>query len=162
MQSITVVIVCRNPYNIECLAPYGGPVEPQIALGAFAEYEANTDPDYKLATGITLTFLVNNQQNKSLLGPAMKWEKRFVEFLKDYSNPMFDFAFSAERSIEDGIDEISSAEIPTVVISYAVMFIYITIALGKIRRVSSFFVSHCHFISTFSSLPNNFYRLFSS
>lgn len=44
-----------------------------------------------------------------------------------------DIAFSAERSIEDGIEEISQAEVSTVVISYAVMFIYIAIALGKIR-----------------------------
>ncbi len=53
--------------------------------------------------------------------------------LKNYSSDEMDFAFSAERSIEDGIDEISQAELPTVVISYAVMFIYIAIALGKIR-----------------------------
>ena len=44
-----------------------------------------------------------------------------------------DFAYSAERSIEDGIEEISQAEVPTVVVSYVVMFIYIAIALGKIR-----------------------------
>lgn len=43
-----------------------------------------------------------------------------------------DIAFSAERSIEDGIEEISQAEVPIVIISYVVMFIYIAIALGRI------------------------------
>lgn len=51
-----------------------------------------------------------------------------------------DIAYSAERSIEDGIDEISSAELYTVVISYIVMFVYITIALGKVSGVKTFFV----------------------
>lgn len=58
---------------------------------------------------------------------------RFVDFLKNYSSDQMDFAFSAERSIEDGIDEISQAEVPTVIISYVVMFIYVAFALGKIR-----------------------------
>jgi len=44
-------------------------------------------------------------------------------------------AFSAERSIEDEIDRESNAEISTMVISYAVMFIYITIALGNIKNL---------------------------
>ena len=51
-----------------------------------------------------------------------------------------DFAFSAERSIEDGIEEISQAEVSVVVGSYLVMFIYITIALGKIRNFKNLLV----------------------
>lgn len=42
-------------------------------------------------------------------------------------------AFSSERSIEDELGRESQAEVATVVISYAVMFVYITIALGQIR-----------------------------
>jgi len=60
--------------NIECLAPYGGPVEPGITLGGFPKPEVGVSEDYKLATGIVITFLVNNKQDKSLLGPAMDWE----------------------------------------------------------------------------------------
>lgn len=52
-----------------------------------------------------------------------------------------DLAFSAERSIEDGIEEISQAEVPTVIVSYAVMFVYIAIALGKIRSCRYLMVS---------------------
>lgn len=52
-----------------------------------------------------------------------------------------DIAFSAERSIEDGIEEISQAEMSTVVISYVVMFVYIALALGKIRSLRYLFVS---------------------
>lgn len=64
-----------------------------------------------------------------------------MDYLKNYENDLFDFAFSAERSIEDGIAELSEAETPTVIISYVVMFIYVTIALGKFKGVRDLFVS---------------------
>lgn len=51
-----------------------------------------------------------------------------------------EIAFSAERSIEDGIAEMSEAEFSTVLISYAIMFVYIAIALGKIRSFRSLLV----------------------
>lgn len=33
-------------------------------------------PNYRLATGIVLTFLVNNNVDKAELEPAMEWEKK--------------------------------------------------------------------------------------
>lgn len=53
---------------------------------------------------------------------------------------MFDFAFVAERSIEDGIQELSDGEMITVIISYVVMFVYITISLGKFKGIRTLFV----------------------
>lgn len=61
--------------------------------------------------------------------------------MKNYTNINMDFAFSAERSIQDGLQDISEAEVSTVLISYAVMFLYITIALGRIRSVRYLMVS---------------------
>lgn len=55
-----------------------------------------------------------------------KWnEKKRPEYM--------DIAYSAERSVEDEIDRVSHSEIGTIIISYAVMFVYIAIALGHIR-----------------------------
>lgn len=61
---------CRGPYNVKCLAPYGGPVEPGIAMGG-----ATLD-NYTDAVGITLTFLVDNHVNATDLKPALEWEKK--------------------------------------------------------------------------------------
>lgn len=61
--------------------------------------------------------------------------------MKNYTNSQMDIAFSAERSIQDGIIEISTAEVSTVLISYLIMFLYVAIALGKIKRIREFFVS---------------------
>lgn len=54
---------------MSCLAPYGGPIQPQLAVGG-GVFDNYTD-----STGIGLTFLVNNQNDASALEPALKWEK---------------------------------------------------------------------------------------
>lgn len=70
---------------------------------------------------------------------------RFINFMKEYKNELFDFAFVAERSIEDGIQELSDGEMITVIISYVVMFVYITISLGKFKGIRTLFVRNFDF-----------------
>lgn len=129
-----------NPYSLGCLAPYGGPIEPAIAVGGLPTPESGANYDFKLANAVILTFLLTNQVNKSELGPAMEWEKLFVDRLANFSSENMDIAYMAERSIEDGIDAMSEAELWTVITSYLVMFVYITFALGKIRNLKTFLV----------------------
>lgn len=52
-----------------------------------------------------------------------------------------DVAFSSERSIQDEIERLSESEVSTIIISYLVMFIYITIALGRIGSWKTLLVS---------------------
>uniref|UniRef100_A0A182PQ62 SSD domain-containing protein n=1 Tax=Anopheles epiroticus TaxID=199890 RepID=A0A182PQ62_9DIPT len=128
----------RNAYLPSCFGTYGGPIEPGVAVGGFPTPTDGSNPDFRLATGVVLTFLVENKAKKDELGPALEWEKRFVDFMRDFEHPMMEVAYSAERSIEDGIDEMSEAEMYTVIISYVVMFVYITFSLGKIRGFRQF------------------------
>lgn len=60
--------------------------------------------------------------------------------MKSYNNSNLTISFSAERSIEDEIDRESYGDVGTVVISYAVMFVYISIALGHIKSAARFLV----------------------
>lgn len=53
-----------------------------------------------------------------------------------------DIAFSSERSIQDAIEELSDAESITVIISYSVMLVYVSIALGKYKSFKTIFVSY--------------------
>lgn len=55
-----------------------------------------------------------------------------------------EIAFSSERSIQDAIVELSKAESSTVVISYSVMFIYVSIALGKFRSFKTLLVCNAN------------------
>lgn len=51
-----------------------------------------------------------------------------------------DIAYSAERSIEDAIEELSQGETYTVIISYSVMFIYVAVALGNFKSFATILV----------------------
>ncbi|XP_045429817.1 NPC intracellular cholesterol transporter 1 isoform X4 [Pipistrellus kuhlii] len=65
---------------------------------------------------------------------------RFINFVKNYKNPNLTISFVAERSIEDELNRESNSDIVTVVTSYAVMFLYISLALGHIRSCSRLLV----------------------
>ncbi|XP_029561154.1 NPC intracellular cholesterol transporter 1 [Salmo trutta] len=116
-----------------CLGTYGGPIFPWLVLGG---YDAT---NYNNATALVITFPVNNYHNDTVkLGKALAWEKEFISFLKNYSNPNLTISFNSERSIEDEINRESESDLSTVVVSYAIMFVYISLALGHIhsfRRV---------------------------
>lgn len=133
-----ISIVSRNSYNPDCLGVYGGPIDPDIALGGFLKSGRSLSKErpYNEATAVILTFLVNNHHNKTKLQPAMEWEKEFVKFMtKNYTIPdYFDLAFTSERSIEDELDRESQSDVTTIIISYLIMFAYIAISLGQINN----------------------------
>ncbi|XP_033993740.1 NPC intracellular cholesterol transporter 1 [Trematomus bernacchii] len=113
-----------------CLGTYGGPIFPWLALGGYDE------TNYNNATALVITFPLNNYLNDTVrLGKARAWEKEFIDFMKNFKNPNLTIAFSAERSIEDEINRESNSDISTIVVSYAIMFIYISLALGHIHSI---------------------------
>ncbi|XP_065167705.1 NPC intracellular cholesterol transporter 1 homolog 1b-like [Atheta coriaria] len=121
-----------SPYSPDCLAPYGGPIEPGLAYGGMES------ASYVDARAVGLTFLVNNKLDAKELEPALNWEEKFIEVLKDWeanqpSDSLLDIAFSAERSVEDEVARVSESEMSTIIISYLVMFAYIAITLGHIN-----------------------------
>lgn len=111
-----------------CLGTFGGPVFPWLVLGGY------DDQNYNNATALVITFPVYNYYNDTeKLQRAWAWEKEFINFVKNYKNPNLTISFTAERSIEDELNRESSGDVFTVLISYAVMFLYIALALGHIR-----------------------------
>ncbi|XP_034097515.1 NPC intracellular cholesterol transporter 1 [Drosophila albomicans] len=128
-----------NPYL--CLAAYGGPVDPAIALGGFLKPgdQLTGSTKYELADAIILTFLVKNHHDKSQLVQALEWEKYFVEFMVNYiknnKSESMDIAFTSERSIEDELNRESQSDVLTILVSYIIMFIYIAISLGHVQEL---------------------------
>ena len=59
----------------------------------------------------------------------------------EYSNPSLDIAFRSERSIEDELERMSKSDVPTIIVSYVIMFIYIALALGRTDQPSKLLVS---------------------
>ncbi|XP_066482520.1 NPC intracellular cholesterol transporter 1 isoform X2 [Tiliqua scincoides] len=118
-----------------CLGTFGGPVFPWLVMGGY------DDENYNNATALVITFPVTNYHNDTeKLMKVLAWESEFINFVKKYDNPNLTIAFSAERSIEDEINRESRGDVSTVLISYIVMFVYISIALGHIKSAARFLV----------------------
>ena len=116
---------------LDCLGAYGGPVQPFMGLGAYPT--VNTIPQYGNATALVITFVINNYNNDTLNEPAMAWEKRVIDYMKnDYKYDNVTVSFSTERSIQDELNRQSKSDIKTILISYMAMFLYITLTLGKL------------------------------
>ncbi|CAL8313072.1 unnamed protein product [Gadus morhua 'NCC'] len=111
-----------------CMGTFGGPVFPWLALGGY------NGTDYSNATALVITFPVINYLNdKTRVGKAKAWEEEFIRFMKSYTNSNLTVSFSSERSIEDEINRESENDVSTIVVSYVIMFVYISLALGHIQ-----------------------------
>ncbi|CAJ0929170.1 unnamed protein product [Ranitomeya imitator] len=118
-----------------CMGTFGGPIFPWLVLGGY------DGENYNNATALVITFPVNNFHNDTeKINKAKAWEKAFINFVENYNNSNLSIAFSTERSIEDEINRESTSDITTVLISYALMFVYISLALGSVNNCSSILV----------------------
>lgn len=115
--------------QVPCLGAFGGPVDPNVMLGGFRGNR------YSEATAFVITFVVNNYQDARDLVPARAWEAAFIALMRDYHNDLFHVSFSAERSVEDEVDRESESNILTMALSYLVMFLYVSLALGRVSRL---------------------------
>ena len=135
MQYLCLFCFCpphyRNPTDpkgktfpdIPCLGAFGGPVDPNVALGGFGRKSAIGDPppkvlmisislslslslsltvepsgspDYQTAEALIITFIVNNHLDESANKMAETWEKAFLDYLKNYNSTKINITYSAE------------------------------------------------------------------
>uniref|UniRef100_A0A3B5MI39 SSD domain-containing protein n=1 Tax=Xiphophorus couchianus TaxID=32473 RepID=A0A3B5MI39_9TELE len=115
--------------GMSCMADYGAPVFPFLAVGGYK------DDEYTNAEAFIMTFSLNNYlRDNPKFKVALRWETEFLKIVQDYQrNPKanFTFAYMAERSLEDEINRTTAEDIPIFMISYAVIFVYIAVALGE-------------------------------
>lgn len=117
-----------------CLSSYGGPTFPWTVLGGYQNV------NYENSSALLITFLLNNFKNETFQKMALAWEKKVLEYLKGYENDNLTITFKAERSIEDEINRESHSDIKTIIISYTVMFVYVSIMLGYYRKFSTILI----------------------
>lgn len=115
--------------GMSCMSDYGGPVFPFLAVGGYE------NEDYTNAEAFILTFSLNNyQRDHPKFEVVQEWESRFLDIVQEYQKDPktnFTFAYMAERSLEDEINRTTIEDIPIFMISYAVIFLYIAVALGE-------------------------------
>ena len=120
-----------------CMTSIGTPVDAQNVLGGYTitAQGASTGSQYVSSTALVFTFLLNNEATDELNYRQLAWEKAFIDYWKNTNlKDTFDIGFSADRSIQDELERESFGDIPTIVISYAVMFVYVSLALGSVKR----------------------------
>ncbi|KAG5030500.1 hypothetical protein JHK85_014482 [Glycine max] len=125
-----------------CMSAFKAPLDPSTVLGGFS------GNDYSEASAFIVTYPVNNAINKEGNGTrkAVAWEKTFIQLVKDelllmVQSRNLTLAFSSESSVEEELKRESTADAITILVSYLVMFAYISLTLGDTLHPSSFYIS---------------------
>ncbi|KAK7086013.1 NPC intracellular cholesterol transporter 1 [Halocaridina rubra] len=129
---ITQELSATSPNNAEeiflediCYSPLS-PANKNCTIQSILNYFQNDEANLNM-TSPGLANLTNNYIDH--LASCF----RFVRFMKNFTHPMMDIAFSSENSIKDELERMSNGDVKTIIISYSIMFIYIAIALGEYR-----------------------------
>ncbi|XP_078448414.1 uncharacterized protein LOC144716987 isoform X2 [Wolffia australiana] len=126
----------------KCLSAFGAPLDPFTVLGGFS------GKNFSEATSFVITYPVNNAIDKTgnENGKSLAWESAFIRLVKDEILPMvkmrnLSISFSSESSVQEELKRESTADVITIMISYIVMFTYISFALGGVPHSFSIFIS---------------------
>uniref|UniRef100_A0A6J0SLY2 NPC1-like intracellular cholesterol transporter 1 n=1 Tax=Pogona vitticeps TaxID=103695 RepID=A0A6J0SLY2_9SAUR len=115
--------------EMSCMADYGAPVFPFLAVGGYSGEE------YSEAQALLLTFSLNNFPPSDPQSDfVLLWEEQFLKIVQEFQQEYADrytVAYMAERSLEDEINRTTWEDLPIFAISFLVIFLYITFALGE-------------------------------
>ncbi|KAG0167521.1 hypothetical protein DFQ28_006832 [Apophysomyces sp. BC1034] len=122
-----------------CLPDFQLPLKPQMILGGY------DSSNYLTARSLIITYVLKNSLDPSEVAKAEEWEKSLLKNILSTINqrPEWDgvrISYSTESSLETELNKSSNTDAKTVVISYVVMFLYASVALGRfnsfnIRRI---------------------------
>ena len=133
---------CYSHWNTQCLAAYGAPVDPHVVLGGFprdARAFRNFSAD---ATAFVVTLLL--EAGAETAAAAEAWERSFLEVAGSEiaqlvanvsaTNAPLRLSYSAQRSVADELRREGWADAGTVAASYALMLVYIALAMSSFPR----------------------------
>jgi Niemann-Pick C1 protein len=119
----------RSP--VGCRPEYGQPIEPNMILGGYGQTDDAVD-----ATAMTVTWVVNNAvEGSQTVDRAMDWETalrdKLLEVQAEATARGLRLSFSTEISLEEELNKSTNTDAKIVVISYLIMFLYASVALGS-------------------------------
>ncbi|KAI3436838.1 hypothetical protein D9Q98_006248 [Chlorella vulgaris] len=131
---------CFTHWSTQCRSAFGGPVDPHLVLGGFPTAAASLRNFSADATAFVVTLPINPHPDNR--PAALAWEAAFVELAGGRLSEMaaaagLRLSFSAERSVQDELARESMADVPTVLLSYFVMLLYIAVGLARFPRGAS-------------------------
>ncbi|EED21029.1 patched sphingolipid transporter (Ncr1), putative [Talaromyces stipitatus ATCC 10500] len=121
----------ESPGDVSCLPDFKQPLQPTMILGGYEGTNNVLD-----ANAIVVTWVVNNH------APGTEGESRAIDW-EDSLNQVLEvvheearerglrLSFNTESSLEQELNKSSNTDAKIVVISYVIMFIYASLALGS-------------------------------
>lgn len=116
-----------QPGNFECLPLFQQPLKPNMILGGY-------DEDILKSKALVASIVVANSLNNSVTTRAAIWEAELKTLLLEAQAKASELglrmSFSTEISLEQELNKSTNTDAHIVVISYLVMFLYVSVALG--------------------------------
>ncbi|ORY34800.1 patched family-domain-containing protein [Naematelia encephala] len=106
----------------ECLPAFGQPIDLRLVLGGIGE-------DYLDAKALVITWVVDNFNDDRVL-KAEDWERTLKTYLAGLSRPGLEISYSTGVSLEEELNKSTNTDVKIVVLSYMVMFLYVSLTLG--------------------------------
>jgi len=122
----------------ECLPAFGLPLPPDRILGGYNR----TSQDATAATALVTTWVVTNYNpGDPQLEKAEEWEQSLKRLLQDIQHEAVErglrLSFNTEISLEEELNKNTNTDAKIVIISYVIMFIYASLALGSTTVTAS-------------------------
>lgn len=118
---------------VQCLPPFGQPLNMNLLFGGYNE--TSNDPLSAKALVITLVgegFLEEDPREAA----AEKWEKGLIDVMLEVQEEAkqrgLQLSFSTETSLTEELNKSTNTDVKIIIISYLVMFLYASLALGGI------------------------------
>lgn len=116
---------------VNCLPKFGQPIDPKMILGGIP-----SGGDVAEAPALIVTWVLQNGiEGSPEVEKAMDFEESlkelFVELQHEGANNGFRVSYSTEISLEQELNKSTNTDAKIIVISYIIMFLYASIALGS-------------------------------
>ena len=116
---------------VSCLPEFSQPLKRNLILSAEDEAEEPADSRALVTTWV----LSNGDENSDVEKRAIQWENGLQKLLKGAQSEASDrglrMSFSTDISLEQELNKSTNTDAKIIVISYVVMFLYASIALGN-------------------------------
>ncbi|KAK4054758.1 niemann-Pick type C- protein 1 [Microbotryomycetes sp. JL201] len=120
-----------------CLPPSGQPLNPKLLFGRVPQ-QSGADDDQVWASkaeAFIVTYVVKNSLDPVVVARAEEWEATLQDYLHSVVAQARDrrlhVAFSTGLSLEQELNASTNTDVPIVILSYLLMFLYVAINLGS-------------------------------
>lgn len=115
---------------VGCLPPFQQPLRPDMVLGGMI------DNNPLSAEALLVTWVVNNHaEGSDAEARAIDWEESLIGLLHDAAEEAKErglrLSYTTEVSLENELNQTTNTDAKIVVISYIIMFLYASLALGS-------------------------------